>query len=196
MHKSFEENKKDFLNMILHPVLHTPISKMEIVKDIKEENNIIVLNIIDTLKGGEFLGEFNFFEYLLEEGLQYYFNKEEDEIKINYIDEDFNLENFTSNNIDYLKTISALKKVEDPEIHISVYDLGLIYNFKHEEDKVFVTMTLTTPDCPEAEILPELVENEIKSAFQEKQVVLELTFDPPWSVDKMPFNSKLTNNIF
>ena len=80
----------------------------------------------------------------------------------------------------------ALKKVNDPELGFSVVDLGLIYEVKVEEGrKVYVKMTLTTPGCPIGYMIVWLVENQIRSLEGVEKVKVELTFDPPWSLDRI-----------
>lgn len=196
MNKTFNENKIDFLKSVLHPVLHVPIADLNIVKSIEDKNGVVELSIINTLSENKFIGEYNFLEYVLEEALKYYFNVDDENFKIIYIKEKFDYSQYTEQNLEKLKSVSALKKVEDPELNISVYDLGLIYDVEHKNNEINVTMTLTTPDCPEAEILPELVQNEIKNQFPDKTVNINLTFEPAWNIDSMPFNTKLTNNLF
>lgn len=87
--------------------------------------------------------------------------------------------------------INALKTVKDPEVHIDVWTMGLIYNLEIKEDEVNVLMTYTTPFCPWG---PDLQEN-IKSVLQDlgaKVVNIEITFDPPY---KMPENLRATLGI-
>lgn len=83
-----------------------------------------------------------------------------------------------------------LKKVLDPELNISIVDLGLIYDIKINKKKgVKIIMTLTTIGCP----LFPVIENEIKRALKSlnlKSLELVLTFDPPWTMDKMSKESK------
>lgn len=79
--------------------------------------------------------------------------------------------------------VKVLKTVYDPEIPIDIYELGLIYDvFVNEETRdVKIIMTLTTPNCPVAESMPQEVEEKVKSIDMVNDVELELTFDPPWS---------------
>jgi len=90
------------------------------------------------------------------------------------------------------KTIkAALADVLDPELNISIVDLGLIYDISQKGDKTKITMTLTTIGCP----LFSLIEHEVKQKLKElgldpKNVDLELTFEPPWSMDKMSEKAK------
>ena len=79
------------------------------------------------------------------------------------------------------KIIGEIKKIYDPEIPVNIYDLGLIYDVKVDENKdVDIKMTLTTPHCPVAESLPMEVENTVKEVKEVNKVNLELVWDPPW----------------
>ena len=82
------------------------------------------------------------------------------------------------------KVIDALKRVHDPEIPVNIYDLGLIYELKiNDQSEVYIKMTLTTPNCPIAEDMPGIVYNEVKSVDGVKEVKVDLVFDPPWDKD-------------
>jgi len=83
------------------------------------------------------------------------------------------------------KVIAALKQVFDPEIPVNIYDLGLIYELRIDHSNVFIVMTLTAPNCPVAEDMPGIVQMEIKKITEVKDVIVELTFDPPWDKDKI-----------
>ena len=91
------------------------------------------------------------------------------------------------------RIIEKLKSVYDPEIPVDIYELGLIYDVfvKNDNKDVKIIMTLTTPNCPVAESLPQEVEDKIKSIEGVENVVLELTFDPPWHQDLMSDEAKL-----
>lgn len=90
------------------------------------------------------------------------------------------------------KVINVYKNTFDPEIPVSIYELGLIYETKiSEEGKVDVLMTLTTPNCPVAESLPAQVKEEIGYLTGVTEVDLELTFDPPWDMEMMSEEAKL-----
>lgn len=90
------------------------------------------------------------------------------------------------------KIIVVLKNIYDPEIPVNIYELGLIYELKIDEfGKVKILMTLTTPNCPVAESLPEEVKREIGFLRGVREVDLELTFDPPWSMDLLSDEAKL-----
>lgn len=90
------------------------------------------------------------------------------------------------------KIVVVLKNIFDPEIPVSIYELGLIYETKVKESgKVFVLMTLTTPNCPVAESLPAQVKEEISFLSGVTEVDLEMTFEPPWEHDMMTEEAKL-----
>ncbi len=80
----------------------------------------------------------------------------------------------------------ALKDVVDPEIGANVVDLGLIYEVRVTDGKdVYVKMTLTVPGCPLMNVLPAQVEERIKQLEGVEKITVQLTFDPPWSPDRM-----------
>ena len=84
------------------------------------------------------------------------------------------------------QVINALKRIHDPEIPINIYDLGLIYELKIDDEfNVYVKMTLTTPNCPVAEDMPGLVKSEVKNIEGVKEVTIDLVFDPPWDKDML-----------
>ncbi len=83
------------------------------------------------------------------------------------------------------EVIEVIKECYDPEIPINIYDLGLIYGVDIKPEAVTVKMTLTAQACPAAQSLPEQVRQRISSALGVKQVNVELTFEPPWSPEKI-----------
>lgn len=84
------------------------------------------------------------------------------------------------------QVINALKHVFDPEIPVNIYDLGLIYELKIDEEfNVYIKMTLTTPNCPVAEDMPGMVQSEVQSVEGVKEVTIELVFEPPWDKDML-----------
>ena len=92
--------------------------------------------------------------------------------------------------------VAAFKKVYDPEMPVNIYELGLIYGLDVDPDgNVAIRMTLTAPNCPVAGILPGQVEQAARSVPGVKDVKLELTFDPPWSKDRMSEAAKLALGI-
>ena len=90
------------------------------------------------------------------------------------------------------KVLAAIKKVYDPEIPVDVYELGLIYEINlYPVNNVYVRMTLTSPSCPSAEVIPGEVEQRIKEIEGINDVKVEITFDPPYSQDMMSEAAKL-----
>ncbi|TIL33884.1 SUF system Fe-S cluster assembly protein [Mesorhizobium sp.] len=82
--------------------------------------------------------------------------------------------------------VSALKTVYDPEIPADIYELGLIYKIDIEDDRsVKIDMTLTAPGCPVAGEMPGWVENAVGAVEGVSGVEVNMTFDPPWSPDRM-----------
>lgn len=82
--------------------------------------------------------------------------------------------------------IAALKTVYDPEIPADIYELGLIYKIDIEDDRmVKIVMTLTAPGCPVAGEMPGWVENAVSAVEGVMGVEVSMTFDPPWSADRM-----------
>lgn len=90
------------------------------------------------------------------------------------------------------KIVRVLKTIYDPEIPVDIYELGLIYDVMvNEDDEVKILMTLTTPNCPVAESLPQEVEEKVKSLDEVKDAEVEITFDPPWTQELMSEEAKL-----
>jgi FeS assembly SUF system protein len=84
----------------------------------------------------------------------------------------------------------ALREVYDPEIPVNIVDLGLIYALEIDQDQVNVTMTLTAIGCPIAgEVMAE-VEERVTAVPGVSSCHVELTFDPPWSTDRMSEDAK------
>jgi len=87
--------------------------------------------------------------------------------------------------------ISVLKTVYDPEIPVDIYELGLVYDVQISDDAdVKIIMTLTTPNCPVAETLPQEVKDKVAEVENVKSVDLELTFEPSWNKDMMSEEAK------
>lgn len=92
--------------------------------------------------------------------------------------------------------IEKLKTIFDPEIPVDIYELGLIYDVQiSEEGMVKVIMTLTTPNCPVAESLPQEVKDKVAEVEKVKEVDLELTFEPAWNKDMMSEEAKFELGI-
>ena len=94
------------------------------------------------------------------------------------------------------KIIKEVKKIYDPEIPVNIYELGLIYNIQVNDDrKVNIEMTLTSPNCPVAESLPNMVKENILKIDGVEDVDLKLVWDPPWTKDRMSEAAKLELNL-
>ena len=88
--------------------------------------------------------------------------------------------------------IKNLCEIFDPEIPVNIYDLGLIYDVKvNEEHDVEIDMTLTSPNCPVAESLPLDIEKKIKSIDEIKSCKVNVVFEPTWNKDMMSDEAKL-----
>ena len=88
--------------------------------------------------------------------------------------------------------IKKLDEIYDPEIPVSIYELGLIYDVRISEKKeVKIVMTLTSPSCPVAESLPEEVKQEVEKIQGVKSAKVEITFEPPWEKSMMSEEAKL-----
>ena len=90
------------------------------------------------------------------------------------------------------RIVARLRTVFDPEIHVNIYDLGLIYRLDIDDDgNVDVDMTLTTPGCPVAHTFPGQVECKIKEVAGVKNANVNLVWDPPWSRERVTMEVKL-----
>jgi FeS assembly SUF system protein len=93
--------------------------------------------------------------------------------------------------------IEKLKSVYDPEIPVDIYELGLIYRVDIKDDRtVDVEMTLTTPNCPAAGELPQMVENAVASVAGVGIVNVNLVWEPPWTPDRMTDEARLVLNMW
>ena len=100
---------------------------------------------------------------------------------------------------DKLKTevIAALKTIYDPEIPVNIYDLGLIYDIKiDDDDHVCIDMTLTSPGCPVAQTFPGTVETRVNQIEEVNDCTVTLVWDPPWDKDRMSEVAKLELGMF
>ena len=86
--------------------------------------------------------------------------------------------------------INALSKVVDPEIGISVIDLGLIYGIEISDGKVLIRMTLTSPYCPLSRLIVSQVKQAVEKIEDVKEVEIKLVWDPPWSPAMMSERAK------
>ena len=83
------------------------------------------------------------------------------------------------------KIIAELKTVYDPEIPVNVYDMGLIYDIGEHEQRTRITMTLTSPTCPMAEEIMQMVRDAGEAVAGKGNVDVELVWDPPWNLSMM-----------
>jgi len=101
------------------------------------------------------------------------------------------LDDFTS------KLVAALKTVYDPEIPVDIYELGLIYKVDVSDRRdVVVDMTLTAPNCPVAGEMPGNVKAALEKVEGIGEVTVNMTFDPPWTPERMSEEAKLELNMF
>ncbi len=83
-----------------------------------------------------------------------------------------------------MKVYEALKKVIDPEIGINIVDLGLVYKIEYKDaDGITVEMTLSTKGCPMGDVIITNSETEIKTIFPDKNVKINLVWEPAWKTD-------------
>ena len=93
--------------------------------------------------------------------------------------------------------IGVLKTVYDPEIPVDIYELGLIYKVDLDDDRnLTIDMTLTAPGCPVAGEMPGMVKDAVKTVKGVGEVKVNMTFDPPWTPERMSEEAKLELNMF
>lgn len=83
------------------------------------------------------------------------------------------------------KIWQALRSVIDPELGVSIVDLGLVYDVRYEDGVAEVEMTLTSPGCPLAPIIDKKVRESVKDIEEIRQLTVELVWDPPWTKEMM-----------
>ena len=88
-----------------------------------------------------------------------------------------------------------LKKINDPEIEIDVWSLGLIYNIEIENKKVTILMTFTSPMCPYGPALMDDIRRQISAIDGVGEVQIDLTFSPVWGPDKISEEAKMALGI-
>lgn len=90
------------------------------------------------------------------------------------------------------KIINVLKTIQDPEIPVDIFELGLIYEIKIDDEfNVNIEMTLTSPNCPVAESMPNEVKEKAGFVYGVKSVDVTIVFDPAWNHDFMSEEAKL-----
>ena len=94
------------------------------------------------------------------------------------------------------KIINVLKGIYDPEIPVNIYDLGLIYDVKiDDQNHVSIDMTLTSPACPVAQTFPQIVQEQILNIPEVAFATVNLVWDPPWTADNLSLPVKLELGI-
>jgi FeS assembly SUF system protein len=94
------------------------------------------------------------------------------------------------------KVLAVLKTVYDPEIPVDIYELGLVYDLQIEGDAVKIVMTLTSPACPVAGVLPGQVKERVQGIPGVGKVDVELVWEPPWDMNRMSEAARLQLGFF
>ena len=103
----------------------------------------------------------------------------------------------TSNKINEEQVIECIRAVVDPEIPVNLYDLGLIYEIKiNDNNDIKIKMTLTNPNCPVAGTMPESVGKSVEKLSNINSIEVSLVWDPKWHKDLMSEEAKLALDIF
>lgn len=90
------------------------------------------------------------------------------------------------------RIVEVLRTVEDPEIPVNIYELGLVYDITIKEDNVvFIIMTLTAPACPVAGQIVMDVQQKVSEVEEVSDVHVDLTFEPQWTMDMMSEEARL-----
>ncbi|MDD4556428.1 MAG: iron-sulfur cluster assembly protein [Alphaproteobacteria bacterium] len=94
--------------------------------------------------------------------------------------------------------INALKTVEDPEIMINIYDLGLVYDIRQNEENgdISVDMTVTSPMCPVAGVLPQQAADAIATIEGTGKIEVKVVWEPAWSFERLSEDAKMMMEIF
>ena len=87
--------------------------------------------------------------------------------------------------------LDALKNVIDPEIGLNIVDVGLIYRVEPKEDSIEVDFTLTSPGCPLADTIMADIVSELQQATGIENIIPQLVWNPPWSIDFMSEEARL-----
>src|SRR5919202_3643309 len=88
------------------------------------------------------------------------------------------------------EVVEALRQVEDPELGMDIVDLGLMYEVELEDGKVKVVHTLTSMGCPVGPMIQQQIDDVVRALPGVEDVEVELTWDPPWTPDKMSEDAK------
>ncbi len=108
----------------------------------------------------------------------------------------FNNSNITTK-INEEQVVECIKTVVDPEIPVNLYDLGLIYEIKiNDNNDIKIKMTLTNPNCPVAGTMPKSVGKSVEKLSNLNSIEVYLVWDPKWHKDLMSEEAKLALDIF
>ena len=88
------------------------------------------------------------------------------------------------------EVLEVLRQVEDPELGMDIVDLGLLYDVEVDDAKVRVTYSLTSMGCPAGPLIAQDIDSAVRQVEGIDNVELELTFDPPWTPDRMSDDAK------
>jgi metal-sulfur cluster biosynthetic enzyme len=88
------------------------------------------------------------------------------------------------------EVVEALRQVEDPELGMDIVDLGLMYDVELENGKVKVVHTLTSMGCPVGPMIQQQIDEVVRGLPGVEDVEVELTWDPPWTPEKMSEDAK------
>jgi metal-sulfur cluster biosynthetic enzyme len=88
------------------------------------------------------------------------------------------------------EVLEVLRQVEDPELGMDVVDLGLVYEVDVEDSTAKVIYSLTSMGCPAGPLIAQDMDSAVRQVEGIQEVELELTFDPPWTPDKMSDDAK------
>ena len=90
------------------------------------------------------------------------------------------------------RVVAALRRIQDPELPVNIYDLGLIYGIDVDDlGRVGIRMTLTAPGCPVAQSFPEQIEDTVEAVDGVTVAHVELVWDPPWDPARMSEATRL-----
>jgi metal-sulfur cluster biosynthetic enzyme len=88
------------------------------------------------------------------------------------------------------EVVEILRQVEDPELGMDIVDLGLLYDVEVEDSTAKITYSLTSMGCPAGPLIAQDIDSAARQVEGIEQVELELTFDPPWTPDRMSDDAK------
>lgn len=109
---------------------------------------------------------------------------------------DFKVNKNSLKKINKKEIIECIRRVMDPEIPVNLYDLGLIYSIKINDNNIVIEMTLTNPNCPVAGQMPENVGKSLEHLDGVMTIEVKLVWTPKWTKDFMSDDAKLALDIF